>query len=228
LAYDFLGLVNDVNDKFNEVRLTNLNFATATGYYADAKNAVNQALYRINFDEFEWPFNHVKVTLPTVVDQVEYNYPTDAKSVAFDTFRLKGNTALNVRTQKLFTIDYEDYLEKYGDAEFNPTNYSNPPELVYRGRNLKFGFHPPPDAVYDVVYEYYKLPPDLDLYTDVPTVPSQFKHVVYEGALYHAYMFRGDTESAAISEKIFKDLVKDMRKIYINRYEYVRSSVVRS
>jgi hypothetical protein len=41
-------------------------------------------------------------------------------------------------------------------------------------------------------------------------------------------MFRGDTEAAAMSEKEFTDLIGDMRKIYINRYEYVRSSVIKS
>jgi len=58
VAYQFLSLVNDVCDKFNEVRLTDLNFATNnSGYYADVKNAVNQAIHRINFDEFEYPFS---------------------------------------------------------------------------------------------------------------------------------------------------------------------------
>ncbi len=226
MAYNFLSLTNDVCDKFNEVRLTSLTFPDAVGFYGDAKNAVNQALHRINFDEFAWPFNHEKVTIPTVADQIEYDYPADAKALAFDTFRLKGDTSLNVRTKKLRVMDYEEYLEQFGDAEFSPSDYSGTPEYVYRGRNLKFGIHPPANGVYDIVYEYYKLPPDLDLHDDVPTVPSQFRHVIYEGALYHAYMFRGDTEAAAVSDKIFTDLVNDMRKIYINRYEYVRSPVI--
>lgn len=33
MAYDFIGLVNDVNRRLNEVELTTSNFATAQGYY---------------------------------------------------------------------------------------------------------------------------------------------------------------------------------------------------
>ncbi len=229
MAYNYLGLVNDVCDKFNEVRLTDLTFPTSnSGYYADVKNAVNQAIHRINFEKFEWPFNHVKTTLPLVVNQVEYDYPVTAKHVAFDTFRIKGEDTYNNETTPLEVLDYEEWLKTYGDAEFNPEDYASIPKYVYRGRNLKFGLHPPPDQTYNLVYEYYNLPTDLVLWSDVPSVPEPFRHVIYEGALYHAYLFRGDTEAAALSLQSFEDLIKAMRTIYINRTEYVRTHVVRS
>ena len=41
MAYDFLGLVNDVNRRLNEVSLTSSNFDTATGEYGMIKDAVN-------------------------------------------------------------------------------------------------------------------------------------------------------------------------------------------
>ena len=37
MAYNFLGLVNEVNRRLNEVELTTSNFAAATGYYSTAK-----------------------------------------------------------------------------------------------------------------------------------------------------------------------------------------------
>lgn len=228
MAYNFLGLVNKVNDKFNEVHLTESNFASAIGWYADAKNAVNSALHTINFQEFEWPFNHNKPTLVLTENQIEYDYPVDTKKLALDTFRIKRNTTLNTDTKKLKVLDYEEYLEKYGDAEFAPEDYADVPEYVYRGRNLKFGLYPPPNGAYELVYEYYSLPPELEDWDDVPTVPESFQHVIYEGALYHSYMFRGALEEAAISEKKFKDLINDMTSVFMNRYEYVRSSVIRS
>ena len=40
MAYDFLGLVNDVNRRLNEVELTTSNFSTATGEYGMIKDAV--------------------------------------------------------------------------------------------------------------------------------------------------------------------------------------------
>lgn len=226
MAYDFLGLVNEVNDKFNEVNLTSANFASSVGYYADVKKAVNQALHRINFDEFEWPFNWVKSTTTLVVDQLEYDYPANAKTLALDTFRIKGDTTLNVETRKLKVLDYEEFLERFADAEFNPSDHSGIPEYVCRTRSLKFGLYPVPDKAYELVYEYYELPTDLTNWDDVPSVPEPFRHVIYEGALYHAYMFRGGTEEASVSNALFESLVDNMRKIYINRTEYVRSSVI--
>ena len=39
MAYDYLGLVNDVNRRLNEVELTTTNFATSTGEYGMIKEA---------------------------------------------------------------------------------------------------------------------------------------------------------------------------------------------
>lgn len=226
--YNYLELVNDVNKRLNEVPLTSSNFASATGYYSDVKGYVNSALNRINREEFEWPFNHTTYTQQTVVDQSKYAYQSDAKSVAFDTFRLKGDTSLNVTSKRLRIMDYEEYLNKYADHEFNPADYHDSPQYIIRNRDLSFTIAPPPDQVYDVLYEYYKLPIDLVNWDDVPTVPEQFRWVILEGAMYHAYMFRGGIEEAAVSNQLFQAGIKDMRKIYINRHEYARSTVVRS
>jgi hypothetical protein len=60
MAYDYIGLVNDINRRLNEVELTSANFATATGYYSFAKDAVNASIRHIQQEEFEWPWNHVE------------------------------------------------------------------------------------------------------------------------------------------------------------------------
>ena len=41
MAYNFLGLVNQINRRLNEVELTSSNFASATGFYAQAKDSIN-------------------------------------------------------------------------------------------------------------------------------------------------------------------------------------------
>ena len=38
MAYNFLGLVNQVNRRLNEVELSSTNFDTATGFYAMPKD----------------------------------------------------------------------------------------------------------------------------------------------------------------------------------------------
>lgn len=228
MAYNYLELVNDVNRRLNEVPLTSSNFASATGYYSDVKGYVNSALNRVNREQFEWPFNHDTHTQTLIINQSRYAYQSDAKSVAFDTFRLKGSDTLNVSSKRLRIMDYEQYLNENPDQEFNPSDHADAPEYIIRNRDLSFTVSPPPDKAYEVVYEYYRLPIDLTNWDDVPTVPEQFRWVILEGAMYHAYMFRGAIEEAAVSNQLFQAGLKDMRTLYINRTEYARSTVIRS
>ena len=173
MAYDYLGLVNDVNKRLNEVELTSSNFATVTGFYSAAKDAVNASLRYINQHAFEWPFNHVEHEDVLTAGEIRYGYPTDAKTVDFDSFRIKRSSTFNNETQKLRIIAYEEYLEKYIDDEYNTSNTGirTIPRLVFRTPNQGFGVYPSPDNAYELVYEYYRLPVDLISATDVPSIP---------------------------------------------------------
>jgi len=224
--YNFLELTNNVAKRLNEVPLTSTNFADAVGFQADIKSYINQTLTRINMQEFEWPFNHETVDLVLTPDQVKYPYPVDAKTVAFDTFILKGDVALNVESRKLDILDYEEHLKETIDLEINPSDYATKPRWVFRGRDTTFGIIPAPDQTYTVRYEYYVLPTELQDWDDVPRVPEHFKWVIQEGAMYYAYMFRGDVEAANFANNLFMQGMKDMRKLFLNRYEYVRSSMI--
>ena len=55
MAYDYLGLSNDVLNRMNEVELTAATFANARGFQIQCKNAVNDAINYINSREFGWP-----------------------------------------------------------------------------------------------------------------------------------------------------------------------------
>jgi len=227
-TYNFLGLVNDVNRKLNEVELTSSTFANAIGYYSQAKDAVNASLRYINHTAFEWPFNHVEAEDTLTAGQVRYSFPTDMKTVDMDSFRIKRNASFNNVTQKLKILSYEEYLSKYVDDEYNDGNTSirTLPTYIFKAPSLEYGVVPPPDEDYELVYEYYRLPVDLENYDDVPTLPEQFRHIVVDGAMYYAYQFRGDLETATLSFQKFQEGIKDMRTIYINRYNYVRSTVL--
>jgi hypothetical protein len=228
MAYDFLGLVNDVNRKLNEVELTAANFATATGFYSAAKDAVNSSIRYINQYQFEWPFNHVEQTDTLVAGDVRYPFPSDMKTPDMDSFRIKRDATLNNQTVKLKTLSYEDYLNRYVDFEYNTTNTGirDVPQMAFRTPNLEYGVVPPPDEAYEVVYEYYRLPVDLLNATDVPSIPEQFRSVIIDGAMYHAYIFRGNSQDATIQQNRFEDSIKAMRSLYINRYEYLRDTRV--
>jgi len=227
MAYNFLGLVNDVNRKLNEVELTSVNFDAATGFYSAAKDSVNSAIRFINQSAYEWPFNHVEAEDTLSAGDVRYALPSDVKTVDFDTFRIKRDNALGNDTKKLRIISYEDYLERFVDAEYSAdTTIRGVPDYVFRTPSQQYGVYPPPNAAYTLVYEYYRLPVDLLKYTDVPSLPEQFRSIIIDGAMHYAYFFRGNSQDATIHLQKFEDGIKNMRSIYINRYDYVRDTRV--
>jgi len=226
MAYDYLGLVNDVNKRLNEVELTSSNFATVTGFYSAAKDAVNGALRHINQSTFEWPFNHVEQEDVLTAGEVRYGYPADAKTLDFDSFRIKRSASFGNDTRKLKLMAYEEYLENYVDAEYDTSNTGirSIPRVIFRTPNQGFGVYPPPDNAYELVYEYYRLPVDLISATDVPSIPEQFRYMIVDGAMYFAYLFRGNTQDATLQFQKFEEGIKDMRTLYVNRYDYVRDT----
>lgn len=226
MAYDFLGLVNDVNKRVNEVQLSTSNFASANGFYGLARDSINSALRNINQLAYEWPFNHVEYTQTLTPGTNRYAYPTDTKTVDFDSFRVKRSSTFNNETSRLKILSYEDYLDRYIDDEYNTTNTSirTLPRFVFRTPDQNYGLHPIPDQAYELVFEYYRLPVDLQNHSDVPVVPEQFRSVIVDGAMYYVYLFRGNTQDAAVSKELFDAGIKSMRSLYINRYEYIRDT----
>ena len=227
MAYDYLALVNDVNRRLNEVELTSSNFSSATGFYSLAKDAVNASLRHINQEEFEWPWNHVEETEVLVAGETRYSMPYDSKTVNMNTFRIKRDSDLNVETVKLKVLSYEEWLDKYADSEYNSsTNVRNVPTHVVRTPSRELIFYPAPDKAYEVVYEYFTSAYDLELHSDVPTLPEQYRYVIVDGAMYYAYQFRGDTQSAEISFNKFTQGIKHLRSLNINRNDYLRDTRV--
>jgi hypothetical protein len=122
MAYNYISLVNDINRRLNEVELSSTDFPTATGYYSFAKDAVNAAIRHINQEEFEWPWNHVEETSDLEPGVVRYSMPYDSKTINMNTFRIKRDDALKVKTTKLNVLSYEEWLDKYADSEYNSSS----------------------------------------------------------------------------------------------------------
>ena len=227
MAYDYIGLVNDINRRLNEVELDTSNFSTATGFYSFAKDAVNAAISHVNQEEFEWPFNHVEETEVLLPGQVRYSVPYDAKTVNINSFRIKRDDALGVETVKLKVLNYEEYLDKYADSEYNSnTDIRSVPRYVVRTPSRELIFYPSPDKAYEVVYEYYSSGFSLSLPGDVPTLPEAYRYVIVDGAMYYTYLWRSDMGAAQVSLQKFRDGIKNLRSININRTEYLRDTRV--
>jgi len=227
MAYDFLGLVNDINRRLNEVELTSGNFATTTGYYSLAKDAVNASIRHINQEEFEWPFNHREEEEILIPGEVRYSFPYDCKTINMNSFRIKADSSLNVSTTKLKVLNYEEYLDKYVDYEYNSsTSNRSVPTYVVRAPSNEIIIIPAADKAYEVVYEYYSKGFDLNLHSDVPTLPEEYRFVIIEGAMYFVYQFQNDNASARLSFERFQQGIKNLRSMFINRTEYIRDTRV--
>lgn len=229
MAYNFLGLVNEVNRRFNEVELTPSNFTTSKGFYNAAKDSVNASIRDINQTHFEWPFNHVSEEETLTTGQSRYSFPPNASTLDFGSFRIKENSTFGNDTIKLKSLTYEDYLNRFVGQEYSTSDeYKGIPVYVVQTPSQEYIISPVPDNEYDVVYEYYRVSVDMQLPSDVPYIPERFKHIIVDGAMYHSYMFRGNEQSAAMAKSKFEEGIKRMRIILINRYNYIMSTQITS
>jgi hypothetical protein len=226
MAYDYLSLTNDVAKRLNETQLTSANFASATGFYSAIKEAVNSAIRHVNQAHFGWPFNHNTYEQTLTAGVTRYPIPSQAKYVDFDTYRVRRNATLGVGSaQHLTQITYDEYVDRFIDQEDETnTALGSVPDRVFRTQNGEWGVVPMPDKAYQVDFEYFMDPVDLILNTDVPTIPERFRHVIIDGAMYYAYMFRDNIEMASVSQRKFEEGIKQMRTVTVNENIYMRAS----
>ena len=226
MAYNFLGLVNDVNRRVNEVELTATNFEGAKSFYYLAKDAVNSSIRYLNQSEYEWPFNHVTQEDVLTVDTGRYPFPDDAKTINFKTFRIKEDSTLGNSTVKLKELSYNEYLDMYVDQEYKSDPVKGVPRHIICAPSLEYIVEPVPNKAYTLVYEYYRIAVELLNATDVPNVPERFRHIIIDGAMHYAYLFRGNSQDAMIAKEKFEEGIKHMRSLLINNYTYVRSYMI--
>jgi hypothetical protein len=220
----YIDIVNLVLGRLNEVRLTTDNWGTVKGFHNMAKDSINAALWDINNQDFEWPFNHVTTTLPLTPMTQIYALPDDVKSVDWDTFFVTAN-APAWGASELPYIDYDEWCQTLRANDLNATA-GGVPQNVFRTQGMQFGVTPPPDQAYVVEFEYWTPYIALSDPADVPTVPDQYIPVLIDGAMYYVYQFRENIDAATEAKTKFEAGIKTMRTILINRYTDVRSGQI--
>ena len=223
MAYDFLGLTNEVLARMNEVVLTATNFTAARGYQIQCQNAVNDAINYINQREFGWPFSHSTQTETLVASQTRYKVPTATQHVDYETYRISKDNTLGVDATTLRVLDYKEYVDKYIGQETS-SGVGGVPNFVFRTPDNNYGLYPYPDKAYVLKYEFYSRPTALAAATDVPTVPEQFRQVIADGATAYAYQYRGEAQQYGLNFTRFEEGIKHMQSILLNRTDYVRST----
>ena len=225
MAYNYLSLSNEVCRRLNETELTSSNFSSASGFYAQIKDSINSAIRDINQKHFNWPFNHNTDDIVLTAGELRYPLPENAKYTDFDTVRLARDTSVGIGSAKHLTqMSYDEYVDRYIDQEYETdTTKGSAPEHIVRSQDGDIIVVPMPDKAYTIEYEFFMFPADLETYDDVPTIPFRFKHVIVDGAMYHAYMFRDNLESASLSLRKFEEGMKHMRTLLVNENVYARA-----
>ena len=223
MAYTYLDITNEVLARFNEVALTSSNFSSARGFQTQCKNAVNDAINYIFQREFGWGFSHSEQTETLVAGTSRYNFNSTVYYADYETFRISKDESLGVAGVSLRVLDYKEYVDKYIDQE-TTSDVGGVPIFVFRTPNNNYGLYPYPDAAYTLKYDAYVKPTALSATTDVPLIPEQFRQVIVDGATAYGYQYRGEAQQDGINFARFEDGIKQMQSLYLNSYDYIRST----
>lgn len=223
----FLELTNKALLKLNEVPLTQADFSAARNVHAHAKNAVLEAVRDINNSEFKWPFNYSSYTYTLTPGVQRYAPPSSTRSVDFNTIRLEYSASLGSDNRFLRAINYEDYIRyhRINDKTADSSTWKLP-YYCFRYPDDYIGISGIPDKAYSMTIDRYAIPVDMDAYNDECNIPESFDPVIINSAMYHLYMFRGNSEQAAIAQNKAKAGVNNMRTILMNHYENVSTTQV--
>ena len=244
MATTYLELTNEVLRELNEVVVTSANFDSAIGIQSFVKDSLNRALFDLANDEPQLPFFSAgvsggtdpfygNVTVATVAGQRWYtlkdgssSITTDYSSVDWDDFYI---TTINVSGEsepfvsqglKFLTLtDWKRYYrdtENADDAKGSDASHGEPIYVYRSPDHRKFGLSPIPDKVYNVHFYAFEKPTALSAFSDVITMPDQYKNVLTAKARYYVHQFKDNLQQAAFALEDYKKAVRVMKSNLIN------------
>ena len=244
MATTYLQLTNEVLRELNEVVVTSANFDSAIGIQSFVKDSLNRALFDLANDEPQLPFFSAgvsggtdpfygNVTVATVAGQRWYtlkdgssSITTDYSSVDWDDFYI---TTINVSGEsepfvsqglKFLTLtDWKRYYrdtENADDAKGSDASHGEPIYVYRSPDHRKFGLSPIPDKVYNVHFYAFEKPTALSAFSDVITMPDQYKNVLTAKARYYVHQFKDNLQQAAFALEDYKKAVRVMKSNLIN------------
>ena len=100
------------------------------------------------------------------------------------------------------------------------------PKNIVRTPDNNYLLFPYPDKQYTLLFDFYTFPSDLSAHGDITTVPDRFAPVIVDGATAFVYQYRGELQQYQLNFGRFEQGIKNMQSLLINKYEYIRSTVV--
>lgn len=207
----FLTLTNQLLRRLNEVEIAQADFASVRGVQALAKDAINASIAEINNQQFEWSFNYTTGSQLLTVGTNLYDFPSDLKKVDWNSFRIQKDDTLGTNTKHLVFISKDQWEDWFKDKDLDAsTDGVNIPLNVFKGDGFQFGVTPSPEQAYTVLFDYYLNFTDLSVYSDTPTIPSNYDTVIIQGAIWHFWNFKDDDTKAAKADEKFRKLLSGM------------------
>jgi len=100
------------------------------------------------------------------------------------------------------------------------------PRNIVRTPDNNYLLYPYPDKQYALVFDYFTFPSDLAAHGDTTSIPDRFGPVIVDGATSFVYQYRGEIQQYQLNFGRFEQGIKNMQSLLINKYEYVRSTVL--
>ena len=100
------------------------------------------------------------------------------------------------------------------------------PRNIVRTPDNNYLLYPYPDKQYTLVFDYFTFPSDLSAHGDTTSIPDRFGPVIVDGATAFVYQYRGEIQQYQLNFGRFEQGIKNMQSLLINKYEYVRSTVL--
>ena len=116
-------------------------------------------------------------------------------------------------------LQYDIWIKYYPKLDYgqDPDTYALPNKVI-RTQNEKFAVTPIPDkTTYSVEFFYWTVPTDMSVDASTCTIPDRYQDVVKQRALYYAYRFREDIESAREAKKEYTEGLFRMRTEMIDK-----------
>lgn len=211
----YLNLTNRVLVRINETEITQSDFASVRGVQKLAKEAINASLQYIYSYYTNWPFLYTVGSQTLTIGQEFYDWPSNFSVADWDSFYVYADGTLRTVNTNLKEMSYSEWTKyrKEADLDSGSTGLTVP-EFVFEQNDYGFGVSPSPDAAYVVKWDYYAAPTDLSAYNDTSSVPANYDEVIIQGALWHMYMFRDNSEQASIAERAFMKRLDAFKRVY--------------
>ena len=206
----------------------------------DDLNSAGNNLVSLNYNEY------IDKDYPNEEDQIESTTLNGSHSSSVTTLTLTSTTGFSASGKVYIGGEQVTYTAVSGNDLTGCTRGANSttaalhadgttvtqfdgggvPRNIVRTPDNNYLLYPYPDKQYTLVFDYFTFPSDLAAHGDTTSIPDRFGPVITDGATAFVYQYRGEMQQYQLNFGRFEQGIKNMQSLLINKYEYVRSTVL--